>query len=286
MFKVFAFLKRNTALLTHDEYRAGHVGYHCGQSRRLKNIRGYLVNVWSNTSFSDRVGTDLYEQITRNEPRDFLDWWDGFPEVFFDNHEAWLNAMSVEPNRATADGLVVDPDWSLADGPVLFDPVPDRPGEFKPCHLSMHEHILVPVERQERKSFKLMQFFKNNPNTNNEQVLAEYATEVSKLPGLNGCILNFRDSDQAAAMRGFYGDDTWGLSDEGIAHRARFCAMWDGAIEFHFTHSNDFVSARGTLNDKLATLESAFFDSVWYVEVDENLVVMPNRTPPPNYYFR
>ena len=87
-------------------------------------------------------------------------------------------------------------------------------------------------------------------------------------------------------MRGFYGDDTWGLSDEGIAHRARFCAMWDGAIEFHFTHSNDFVSARGTLNDKLTTLESAFFDSVWYVEVDENLVVMPNRTPPPNYYFR
>ena len=119
VFKVFAFLKRNTSLLTHDEYRAGHVGYHCGQSRRLKNIRGYLVNVWSNTSFSDRVGTDLYEQITRNEPRDFLDWWDGFPEVFFDNHEAWLNAMSVEPNRATADGLVVDPEWSLTDRSYL-----------------------------------------------------------------------------------------------------------------------------------------------------------------------
>ena len=286
MFKVFAFLKRNTSLLTHDEYRAGHVGYHCGQSRRLKNIRGYLVNVWSNTPFADRIGTDLYKQITRNEPRDFLDWWDGFPEVFFDNHEAWLNAMSVEPNRATADGLVVDPDWSLADGPVLFDPVPDRPGEFKPCHLLMHEHILVPVERHERKSFKLMQFFKNHPNINNEQVLAEYATEVSKLPGLNGCILNFRDSDQAAAMRGFYGEDTWGLSDEGIAHRARFCAMWDGAIEYHFTHSNDFVAARRTLHNELSNLESEFFDSVWYVEVDENLIVMPNRNPAPNYYFR
>ncbi len=286
MFKVFAFLKRNTRLLTHNEYRAGHVGYHCGQSRRLKDIRGYLVNIWSNTPFADRIGTDLYEQITRNEPRDFLDWWDGFPEVYFDNQKAWLNAANAEPNRATADGLVADPDWSMADGPVLFDPVPDRPGEFKPCHLLMHEHILIPVERQEHKSFKLMQFFKHKPNISNDQVLADYAAAASKLPGMNGCILNFRDPDQAAAMRGFYGDDTWGLSDEGIDHRARFCAMWDGAIEYHFTLSNDFVAARRTLHNELSNLESEFFDSVWYVEVDENLIVMPNRNPAPNYYFR
>ena len=286
MFKVFAFLKRNTSLLTHDEYRAGHVGYHCGQSRRLKDIRGYLVNIWSNTPFADRIGTDLHGQITRNEPPDFLDWWDGFPEVYFDDHEAWLNATNVEPNRATADGLVVDPDWSQADGPFLFDPVPDRPGEFKPCHLSMHEHILIPVERQERKSLKLIQFFKHKPNISNNQVLADYAAAASNLPGLNGCILNFRDPDQAAAMRGFYGDDTWGLSDEGIDHRSRFCDMWDGAVEYHFTQSKDFVSARGTLNNELAKLESEFFDSIWYVEVDENLVVMPNRNPAPNYYFR
>jgi hypothetical protein len=228
----------------------------------------------------------LYEQISHNEPRDFLDWWDGFPEVYFDNQKAWLNAANAEPNRATADGLVVDPDWSMADGPVLFDPVPGRPGEFKPCHLLMHEHILIPVERQEHKSFKLMQFFKHKPNISNDQVLADYAPAASKLPGMNGCILNFRDPDQAAAMRGFYSDDTWGLSDQGIDHRARFCAMWDGAIEYHFTHSNDFVAARRTLHNELSNLESEFFDSVWYVEVDENLIVMPNRNPAPNYYFR
>jgi hypothetical protein len=286
VFKVFAFLKRNTSLLTHDEYRAGHVGHHCGQSRRLKDIRGYLVNIWSNTPFVDRIGVELHEQITRNEPRDFLDWWDGFPEVYFDDQEAWLNALNVEPNRATADGLIKDPDWSLADGPVLFDPVPDRPGEFKPCHLLMHEHVLIPVEREEVKSFKLMQFFKNKPNVSNDQVLADYAAAASRLPGLNGCILNFRDPDQAAAMRGFYGADTWGLSNEGIDHRSRFCDMWDGAIEYHFTHGNDFVSARRTLHDELSKLESGFFDSIWYVEVDENLVVMPNRNPAPNYYFR
>ncbi len=286
MFKVFAFLKRNTALLTHDEYRAGHVGYHCGQSRRLKDIRGYLVNIWSNTPFKDSVGTELYEQITVNEPQDFLDWWDGFPEVFFDDREAWINATSVEPNRATANGLVNDPDWSLADGPFLFDPVADRPGEFKPCHLLMHEHVLIPVEREERKSFKLMQFFKNKANVGNDRALADYAPEAAKLHGLNGCILNFRDPDQTAAMRDFYGDDTWGLSDEGIDHRSRFCDLWDGAIEYHFTHCDDFVSARRTLHEELSTLESEFFDSVWYVEVDENLVVMPNRNPAPNYYFR
>ena len=54
MYKVFAFLKRNPNL-THDEYRAGHVGYHCGQSRRLKNIRGYLVNVWANTPLRQQL---------------------------------------------------------------------------------------------------------------------------------------------------------------------------------------------------------------------------------------
>ena len=61
MYKVFAFLKRNPNL-THDEYRAGHVGYHCGQSRRLRNIRGYLVNVWSNTPLREQVG-ELAEEV-------------------------------------------------------------------------------------------------------------------------------------------------------------------------------------------------------------------------------
>ena len=56
MFKVFAFLKRNRLLLTHDEYRAGHVGFHCCNSRRLKNIRGYLVNIWSNETLQKKMG--------------------------------------------------------------------------------------------------------------------------------------------------------------------------------------------------------------------------------------
>lgn len=289
MFKVFAFLKRNTELLSHDEYRAGHVGYHCGQSRRLKNIRGYLVNVWSNTSFKERVGGALYDQLTINPASGFLDWWDGFPEVYFDDQESWVNALTVEPNRATEEGLSIDPDWSLADGPVLFEPVPDRPSEFKSCHLRMHEHILAPVEREEKKAFKLMAFFKKGADAADDyeqQVLAEYGTLIARLPGLNGCIVNFRDQDQAAAMRGFYADDAWGLSEEGIRHRANFCSLWDGAIEYHFDKAENFISARHLLNDVLCEKEAALFESLWYVEVDENLVVLPNRLPSPDFYFR
>ena len=64
MYKVFAFLKRNPNL-THDEYRAGHVGYHCGQSRRLKNIRGYLVNVWANDPLEEKLGPTLGTEIRK-----------------------------------------------------------------------------------------------------------------------------------------------------------------------------------------------------------------------------
>jgi hypothetical protein len=290
MFKVFAFLKRNTALLSHDEYRAGHVGYHCGQSRRLKDIRGYLVNIWANVSFRDKVGDDHYQQLTIAEPEGFLNWWDGFPEVYFDDQTSWVNALTVEPNRATEDGLVIDPDWSLADGPVLFDPVPDRPGEFKPCHILVHEHIIVPVERAEQRAFKLIAFFRRRSDSDtaatNSRINSDYAARLASFRNLRGCILNFRDEDEAAAMRGFYPDDSWGHSEEGVRHRAEFCALWDGAIEYHFDTLDEFLAARAMQQAELAAMERDLFDSLWYVEVDENLVVLPNRDPAPDFYFR
>ena len=289
MYKVFAFLGRNRELLTHDEYRAGHVGYHCGQSRRLKNIRGYLVNVWSNTPFTDRVGPTMAKLLVTNEPEGFLNWWDGFPEVFFDDQAAWLNALEVEPTRALEEGLVVDPDWSLADGPFLFDPAPDYPGQFKPCHLRMHEHIVIGVERFEQRPFKLIQFFKGKSDDLSElqrPVLNNYAPLIAKMPHCNGCIINFRDDDQSDAMRGFYPDDHWGNSEAGIRHRAEFCDMWDGAIEYHFESVGSFVAARMDMHDALVPLEETLFSSNWYVEVDENLIVSPNRHPAPNFYYR
>ena len=51
MFKVFGFVTKNNNL-THDEYRAGHVGYHNSFGRRLNNIRGYTLNVRSNQNIT------------------------------------------------------------------------------------------------------------------------------------------------------------------------------------------------------------------------------------------
>ena len=55
MLKVFGFVRRN-ADLTHDEYRTAHVGYHNSYGRRLRNIRGYLLNVRGNRPIAESFG--------------------------------------------------------------------------------------------------------------------------------------------------------------------------------------------------------------------------------------
>jgi hypothetical protein len=288
MYKVFAFLKRNTSLLSHDEYRAGHVGNHCGHSRRLKDIRGYLVNIWSNTDLQSKMG-NIYTEITMNEPVGFTDYWDGFPEVYFDNRDSWTKAATPEPTRAMAEGLVIDPDWKLDDGPYLFDPVPGSKTEFKSYHLHMEEHVVIPVERPEFKLTKLIQFCRLNPELDAKPLmLKHYATLVSQLQDLRGYIINLRDPDMDAAIRDFYPADSWGFTADGIAHRREFCALWDTASELHFDSIQAFIAARSDsgLNEELQALERELFEALWYVEVDENLIVLPNRSPAPDYYHR
>jgi hypothetical protein len=290
MYKVFAFLKRNPNL-THDEYRAGHVGYHCGQSRRLKNIRGYLVNVWANQPLREKIGPVL-DDWSFGAPEDFFDYWDGFPQVYFDDQRSWRDARTVEPNRVTADGLVVDPDWSLADSPHLFMPVPDNPLQFQAIHLHMEEEVVVPVERYENKSTKLIQFFKYKAGVNQaacaDRLRREYLPVASSMPGLLGYTFNMRDEDSEAAMRGFFADDDWVFGEEGTALRRAFCSSWDGAMELHFASMDGFVAARSNprLESALNQMERDIFAANWIVEVDENLIVLPNRNPAPNFYFR
>lgn len=294
MYKVFAFLKRNPNL-THDEYRAGHVGYHCGQSRRLKNIRGYLVNVWCNVGFEERLAAHedkLLPELVYNEPADFTAWWDGFPQVYFDDHASWLDARSVEPTRATADGLVVDPDWDLGDSPHLFRPSPVNPDKFCAFHLRMHEQLVLPVRRPEHKVTKLMQFFQKRPEVTEAELsarlTAEYYPLAAQMPGLLGYTGNLRDLDEEAAMRDFFAPDDWLFSPEGTAERREFCGLWRGANELFFAGFDAFVAARTNpkLQQQLVSLERELFASVWYTEVDENLIVLPNRGPLPNFYFR
>ena len=291
MFKVFAFLKRNTKLLTHDEYRAGHVGYHCCNSRRLKNIRGYFINVWANGDLREGLGS-LYDEIIRDEPEGFLDLWDGFPQVYFDNYECWTKASTPEPNRATEDGLTLDPDWSFADGPYLFDVVEDSGGQFRTYHTLLHETVVVPPERPEYKLTKLMQFFRRNPAISDDDfqvgVLGRYAQLTARLKGLHGYVVNFRDSDINAAINGFYPDEHWNFSKDGTKKRQEFYDLWDGAAELQFDSLDAFKAARSDpeLHAELSALENELFDRFWYVEVDENIIILPNRDPAPEFYYR
>lgn len=290
MFKVFAFLKRN-ARLTHDEYRMAHVGYHCGTSRRLKGIRGYTVNVWANEPLLPRLGA-LASDIVRGEPPGFLDLWDGFPSVLFDSRAAWITAQEPEPTRAMAGGLAIDPDWTYSHGCHVFDGLPDRPGQFRSYHLRMNEHIVLPVERPERKLAKLVLFFRRHPSVSEAEferaVLTHYAPTLARLRGLHGCLLNLRDPDQEAAFRGYYPEDAWWNSEEGHRMRRHFCGLWDGAFELWFDSVDAFVAARSAAesNPALLALERQLFDANWYVEVDENIIVMPNRDPAPDFYYR
>lgn len=291
-FKVWAFLRRNTALLSHDEYRAGHVGFHCGNTRRLKRIRGYTVNIHDEQAGFGQVLAASGAVTVKNEPAGFLDLWDGFPAVHFDDRQQWTEAGTLEPTRATAEGLVDDPDWTLSDGPFLFDRVAPTTTQFRSYHTRVEEHVLRPVLRGEARPCKLLLFFRTAEGLAKQacrdRVLTDYAPLLGTLDGLNGLVVNFRDDDIDAAVRGYYPDDHWCFSPEGRAFREAFFGLWDGALELWFDHPGALPAARAAhpLLAELAEREEALFSALWYVAVDENIIVMPNRQPPPPFYYR
>lgn len=290
MFKVFAFLKRN-ARLTHDEYRAGHIGYHSGHSRRMKGMRGYCVNVWANRDLEQALGP-LHGQVVRGAPPGFLDQWDGFPCVHFDSSATWTGSGEPEKTRATAEGLVVDPDRTPDDAPYLFDAVPGTNGQFRSNHVRLDEHVMLAVERVEYKQVKLVQFFRRNPAIAEDAFRAALVTGhgplAAKMKGLNGYIANLRDRDIDAAIDSFYPADDWRFTAEGRADRQAFCDQWDGANELWFDSLDAFKAARTDpdIAPGLDALERHLFEAVWLVEVDESVIVMPNRDPAPTFYYR
>ena len=78
------------------------------------------------------------------------------------------------------------------------------------------------------------------------------------------------------------------FSNDGTAERREFCALWDGASELFFTHVEEFTAARQDpqLAHQLLKLEDELFAASWHLEVDENLIVNPNRGPAPDFYYR
>lgn len=282
MLKVFGFVRRHPRL-SHDEYRAAHVGYHNSFGRRLRNIRGYVLNVRSNVALDERIGT-LAAQLTRHEPADFDALWDGWGQLMFDSLEDYLAARMPTPDRAGPEGLEVDPKVASVggDGPHLY--------AGSPFQFHVSEHILMPVRRPERKLFKLVQFAKRHPSMPMEAFRAywtgRYAAHVLPWTGLRGLVVNFRtDLD---VLTGFFEPGADAFTPEGSALRQGFYESWDGIAELWFDEPEQFVAARSDpqCSAKLEAVERELFASVCYREVDETIAVLPNRGPPPDHYRR
>jgi hypothetical protein len=280
MFKIFTFLTRNAAL-SRDDFRAGLIGYHAGHSRRMKGVRGYLVNIQSTRALPGRMAGTA--------PAGFTDAWDGAVAMYFDGPEGWRGASEPERTRATAEGLAIDPDRTPADGPFLFDPQPGRTDRYRSRPVAVEEIPLVPVERPEHKLTKIVQFFRRAPHVAERDwrtSVIGHGTLAAGAAGLCGYTLNLRDRDDDAALRGVYPADDYRYSPEGRAWRGGFTQGWDGFGEMWFESVEAAVAAHAARPPELAALEQRLFEAVWAVEVDESVVVMPNRDPAPDFYYR
>ena len=282
MLKVFGFVRRNKRL-SHDEYRAAHVGYHNSFGRRLNNIRGYVLNVRANRSIDDTLGS-LAGQLTRGELDEFDALWDGWGQLMFDTLEDYLAARSPARDRARPEGLAEDPKVAQVggDGAHLYT--------GSPFQFHVVEHIAVPVQRPERKIFKLVQFAKRAQGLAPEEFRAywtgRYAAHVGRLPGLRGHVINFRTP--LDVMTGFFEPGAEAFTPEGAAIRDTFYGAWDGMAEMWFDQPAQFVDGRSDpeLGAALDDLERDLFASVFYREVDETIAVLPNRAPAPPFYHR
>lgn len=282
MLKVFGFTRRNPRL-SHDEYRACHVGYHNSYGRRLNNIRGYVLNVRANQSIEQTLGPAA-KGLTGGDPPGFDDLWDAWGQLMFDSLDDYLAARTPARDRAGPDGLEDDPKVAMVggDGAHLYG---GSPFQF---HVS--ERVAMRVKRPERKIFKLIQFGKRNADITTEEFQAywggRYAALMNQIPGIRGHIINFRtDLD---VMTDFFEPEADAFTPDGAAVRQSFYDTWDGIAELWFDTAEQFVDGRcgSALGDRLDAMEPELFASTFYREVDETVAVLPNRDPAPAFYHR
>lgn len=282
MLKILGFVERN-ARLTHDDYRAGHVGFHSSYGRRLPNIRGYGLNIRANRPIGEALGP-LAAKLTRGEPAGFDAMWDGWGQLMFDTLGDYMAARAPARDRAGADGLMMDPDVASIGGDLgeLF--------EGSPFQLHADEHVAVPVRRPERKLFKLVQFVKRADGITPEEFRAywtgRWCAHAARMPGLHGLIVNIRTSLDVST--GFYAPESEAFTEAGTARRMAFFDTWDGFAEYWFDRPEQFIAGRTEPDraDALDALENDLFASVYYREVDETIAVNPNRAPAPDFYYR
>jgi hypothetical protein len=282
MLKVFGFVRRNKQL-SHDDYRAAHVGYHNSFGRRLNNIRGYILNVRANRSVADSLGP-LAARLTKDEPAEFDALWDGWGQLMFDTLSDYLAARSPAHDRARPEGLADDPMVAQVggDGAHLYT--------GSPFQFHVAEHVARPVRRPERKIFKLVQFARRHQGLTAEEFRAywtgRYAAHMAQVPGLRGYVINFRTP--LDVMTGFFEPGADAFTPEGSAVRETFYSAWDGMAEMWFDAPEQFTAGRSdpVLGAALDALEQDLFASVFYREVDETIAVNPNRGPAPPFYHR
>ena len=284
MFKVFGFVTKNNNL-THDEYRAGHVGYHNSFGRRLNNIRGYTLNVRSNQNITkDYKKSSLVKEISFNEPNEFDNQWNGYGQLMFDKFEDYIIAKQPALDKAGPNGLELD-DMVAKVGDDFEHLYSGSPFQF-----NVNETIIKPVMRPERKLFKVTQFVKKNEVLSeilfNSYLKGAYSESLSKMDGLQGLIINQRTS--LDVMTNFFNPESECFSKAGAQRRERFYENWDIIIEYWFNNSDYFFSSRFNKNLLSFTkkFEEKYLKSSFYKEVDETVAVIPKRDIPPDYYFR
>lgn len=283
MIKIIGFTRRNRRL-THDEYRAGHIGNHASYGRRLRNIRGYIVNVRSNESLNV-VLAGFVPGMSRGEPDHFDTTWDGYGQLNFDSLDDYLRATEGEADRATADGLVVD---------ELVHSVGGDGGHLyggSPFQFLVDEHVVLTVRRPETKMVKLVQFVKRHPSLSLPEFRAkwfgQYAPVRGRFPGMRGLVFNLRD-DSSDVLTGFLDARSDAFTPAGTATREAFYADWDGFAEIWYDSMAAFVGghAQAPVTASLVAAEEGLFAATWYRLVDESVNVMPNRGAPPALYYR
>lgn len=284
MFKVFGFVKKNDNL-SHDDYRAAHVGYHNSFGRRLKNIRGYILNVRSNRNlFRDFNYPKVIQEVSMNEPKNFDSQWNGFGQLMFDDYDGYIKAKQSSLDKAGPNGLEYDEMVAKVgdDFNYLYS--------GSPIQFNVNETVINPVMRPEKKLFKIIQFIKKKDqfdySSYHSYIKEKYCSMFAGIYGLKGLIVNHRTSIDV--MKNFFKPDAECFSNIGMKRREKFFSCWDSIIEYWFLNYDNFFQER--LEKKLITkankFENKYFERSFYREVDETIAVIPKRDFKPNFYHR
>lgn len=265
MIKVVGFCQRNPKF-THEEYRQAHAGNHMSHARRLRNLRGYVLNTW-NDDVPGGASPDWGEA-----PEGFREMWDGYAEVWFDSFDDYFTAgKKGTRDRAGEDGLVEDDSFIQGmadDGMLLYVGAAHQ--------FASQEEVLVPVSRPEAEVTKVLHWGKRAEGVDEQEfrnAWIEHGKKFADVPGVVGYTLTFRGGRDV--MSDFFDDFEAADAASGVGEerRAAFYDMWDGYAHIHFESPEAARAAR----IHLEAPNDALFERQWSEFVKENVALVPQR---------